>query len=150
LDLDELDVWAKEEFGGEPAPCEVCLLSASTSQGEPSPGEHGHRLTKLAREILDCVIDSALIHLDNGDSDYDLTLEILAERLRKSPAQIAPALERLAEDSLLRVEGSIAQPSRCRLYPTAQALRSLAAFEAMSEAELAGELERLYLTPIVT
>jgi hypothetical protein len=143
LDLDELLAWAHDEFSKEPVSCEAC---APTRLNEPDPllQETHARLTKLGREILDCVIESALIHLDNRDREYALTLSNLAERLGKSPAQISAVLLQLVAEGLLQVEGNIARADHASIYPTATSLRSLATFQTLTDREIEEEMDRLH------
>jgi hypothetical protein len=140
LDLQELVAWAQEEFLAAPVLCEQCA-PLGTAESKESP----RRLTKLGREILDAVIESAVIHLDNGDADYRLTIADLADRLGKSPTQLAAALSHLVDEGLLRTEEDVSDPADRQVYPTALALKSLPSFESTSAEEIAKELDRLRL-----
>jgi hypothetical protein len=143
LSPEELTSWAEEEYGSKPVYCPECGGGEEPAQETNSPASV-HHLTKLDREVLDCVLESAVMHLDNGDEDYDLTLADLAERLGRSPARISGPVLRLIEHKLLESEESDREPSRRRIYPTAAGLRSLSTFEAAPPAALAEELERLH------
>jgi DNA-binding transcriptional ArsR family regulator len=143
-ELEDLIAWAKDEFAAEPILCEQCAPLRTATQTEAAPGESTCRLTKLCRATLDEVIESAVIHLDNGDRDYDVVMADLAKRLGKSPLQISAALSRLAEKGLLEIEGRVSSPANCRIFPTTAALRSLSTFATLSNAEIAEELERLH------
>jgi DNA-binding MarR family transcriptional regulator len=138
LSPEELISWAKEEYGGEPAYCRDCAADESTAQ------EATHHLTKLDREVLNCVLESAVIHLDHGDENYDLTMADLADLLGRSPARINGPVQRLIEQKLLQADDTDSKPSRRRIYPTAAGLRTLSTFEAVSDAALAEELDRLH------
>jgi hypothetical protein len=139
LSPEELISWAEEEYGGEPSYCGDCTAGEERT---PSPAA-AHDLTKLEREVLDCVLDSAVIHLDNGDDDYDLTMAGLADRLGRSVARISGPVRLLIVHNLLETDRDMA-PSRQRIYPTVAGLRSLSTFEAASDAALEKELECLH------
>jgi hypothetical protein len=144
LDWDELAAWASAEYGGQPVTCDQCAAWGTAPGGQRSPEDARRGLTRLGRQVLDCVIDSAVIHLDNGDGAYDLAVSDLADRLGKSPAQIAAPLAQLEGAGLLHFEGDLPASARRRVYPTASALRLLPTFEALSETEIAEELDRLH------
>jgi hypothetical protein len=139
-DSEELVAWAIEEYGAQPEFCPACAPAGAAPRRETLKPAH---LTKLDREVLDCVLESAVIHLDHGDADYELTISELADRLGKSPVRIKAPVLRLIEERLLETDADDLKPRR-RIYPTAAALRSLPAFERMSQEELAAELDRLH------
>jgi hypothetical protein len=144
LDLDELVEWAKGESGGAPVPCGICT-PADDSKSAEQPGDR--HLTKLGKEIVDYVVEAAVIHLDQRDSDYHLTLGHIAAYLDKTAAQISSVLIRLATDGYVRIDQQIEQatalPDDCQVYPTSDAMRTLPAFEKMPEPEVEAELEGL-------
>ena len=147
LDVDQLAAWANDEFGAEPAECERCEPRKVIQAEEVLSAEKHDHLTKLGKEMLDYVIESAVIHLDQGDLDYHLTVGDVAGCVGKTPAQITAALMRLVEDGYLRMEGEVAPGAalspRRKIYPTAAALRTLPAFEKVSDRKIEAELKQL-------
>lgn len=143
LDLTELVAWAREEAGGEPDCCETCRPAADTGGAAPAD----RHLTKLGKEIVDYVVEVAVIHLDRHDSGYEMTVRDVAECVNKTPAQISPALMRLAEDGFLRLERPAPSgkplPAKCKVFPTSDALRMLSTFEKIPEQQVEEELEGL-------
>lgn len=144
LDLDELTTWAKDEAGGDPEFCDNCKPTDAATSVASSGDRH---LTKLGKEIVDYVVEAAVIHLDRRDSDYHLTVGDIAECLEKTPAQISSALIRLATDGYLRVDERVEEATSlsdaCNVLPTSDALRTLPAFEKMPKQEVEAELEGL-------
>jgi hypothetical protein len=148
LDRQELTEWANRECGGEPASCEQCQPQVVVRAEELTPSESGPRpLTKQGGDIVDYVLDVALIHLGQGDAGYNLTVGDLARYLAKTRTQVTPAILRLLEDGYLRMEGEIvtgaALPRQRAVFPTVQAMRILPAFEEMSRQEVEAELARI-------
>lgn len=142
LDLAELSVWAEQESGHAVQDCEDCR---PRNEVAVTNAKHG-RITKLGREILDYVIESAVIYLDNPDSPYNVTVGDVANCLDKSTAQVASAMLRLIQSGHLSLDKSIETESdvrgKHRVFPTPRALKTLPAFESLStnaiERELAG------------
>jgi hypothetical protein len=104
-------------------------------------------LTKQGGDIVDYVLDVALIHLGQGDSAYRLTVGDLSAYLGKSRAQITPTVVRLLEDGYLRMQGEIvpaaALPKQQVVFPALRAMRILPAYEELPAAEIEAELARL-------
>ena len=94
LDMDELLEWAREGSGGHVEHCEICQPSDPASASS-SPDRH---LTKLGKEIVDYIVEAAVIHLDRNDQDYNVTLSDVAKSIHKTPRQVSQSLTRLAED----------------------------------------------------
>jgi hypothetical protein len=144
LDIEELVAWAKKEAGAEPAYCEQC---APTNESVSFVGPHDRHLTKLGKEIVDYVVEIALIHLDQADSEYALSVGDVAKCVDKTPGQITPGLLRLVEDGYLRLQGDVIAgttlPVDYGVYPTEDALRTLPAFKKMSKRKIKAELDIL-------
>jgi hypothetical protein len=148
LDRQELTDWAQRECGREPNSCDqcqphevICAEGLAASDGHPRP------LTKQGGDIVDYVLDVALIYLGQGDRGYHLTVGDLAAYLGKTRAQITPAIVRLLEDGYLRANGELvpgaALPRQQVVFPTVLAMRILPAFENVPEEEIEAELARL-------
>ena len=144
VNVAELVAWAEEESGAEPAYCEQC---EPTDDSVSLIGPHDRRLTKLGKEIVDAVVETAVIHLDHQDSGYTLTVGDVAKYFDKTPGQITQPLLRLIEVGYLRVQGEVmvgeAFPADRQIYPTGDALRTLPAFEQLSKRKIETELEML-------
>jgi hypothetical protein len=148
LDRQELLEWANSECAGGASSCDQCKSAEVIRAEALMPREAGPRpLTKQGGDIIDYVLDVALIHLGQGNGEYDLTVGDLAQYLAKTRAQVSPAIIRLLEDGYLRTEGDIvpgaALPTEQPLFPTARAMRILPAFEKLPEQEIEAELVRL-------
>jgi len=148
LDRQELMEWANSACGGEASSCDECKPVEVIRAEELTPGEAGPRpLTKQGGDIVDYVLDVALIHLGQGDAGYNLTVGDLAKYLAKTRAQVTPAVIRLLEDGYLRTKGEIvpgaALPRQQAVFPTTRAMRILPAFEELPTAEIEAELARL-------
>jgi hypothetical protein len=141
--MDELLAWAETEAEGEPVYCEQCKPK---DEADSQISAHERHLTKLGKDIVDYVVEAAVVCLDQG-VEYDASVGDVAVYLRKTPAQITTALLRLVEDGYLRIEGEFdaqnALPGQRQIYPTADALRTLPAFEQMSVGKVKAELEHL-------
>lgn len=148
LDLEELTDWARAESGAEPVPCGACAPDhAASSEELAAAGSEDAHLTRLGEDIVDYVLEAAVIHLDLEDDGYSLTVGDVADYVDKTPGQVTPALLRLVTDGYLRVEGEVPPgatlESARRVYPTEKALRTLPAFEKLSKRRIRGELKRL-------
>jgi hypothetical protein len=140
--------WASSECCGDASACDQCKPAEVIRAEALVPTEAGPRpLTKQGGDIVDYVLDVALIHLGQGDGGYHVTVGDLAQYLAKTRAQVTPAVIRLLEDGYLRTEGEIvpgAALSRDQaLFPTARAMRILPAFEHLPDLEIEAELSRL-------
>lgn len=143
LDRSELEEWACEEAAVLLADCESCVPQNEAAQ---SDADQIH-LSKLAREILEYVLDAALIHLDEETPAYHLTVGDIAACFAKSPAQISPALHRLIDGGLVSVEGKIGPdsplPPKRVAVPTIAAMKTLLAFQCESDSIIEQELAKL-------
>lgn len=144
LDLDELRAWALEETGAGASPCDECLPEHELS-GEDSGEIH---LTKLGADILDYILDAALIHLEHEHPPYRLTVSDISACFAKTPGQLSPVLHRLMADGLLTIDGKPGDagpiPVKRIVWPTIRALRTLQAFQAESDETIQTELAKLH------
>jgi hypothetical protein len=143
-DLQQLAKWAEQESGQEISYCDECQPQTKTRSHRPvDPGQ----LTKLQKEIMDYVLEIAVIHLDNPEQTYELTVGNVAECLNKTTGQITGALLRLIQGSLLRLDQTVVGKadirSPLRVFPTSQALKKEPAFKKLSEREIKAELAGL-------
>ncbi len=144
LDRGKLVAWVTGQGAGEPVWCRECLVSSDTDEepGRPRP------ITKLGRQILDFVVEVAVIHLDKRDFDYRLTVDDVAHSQDKTVGQIAQALLRLVQSGYLNLDGpgeprsAPLRPDQ-RVFPTASALQNLPAFENQPAADIHRELQLL-------
>ena len=143
LGLDDLFAWACDESGGDPECCEVC--HPTVRDASPPSGER--HLTKLGKEIVDYVVEAAVIHLDRHDMGYHLSVGDVAQYLDKTPRQVSSGLIRLADDGFLRLSDYPGKDKTladdCRVLPTSDALRMLPAFSKMSQHAIDVELDSL-------
>lgn len=142
LDRTELVGWAADQTN-QPNSCQDC----QPFNDAVSSAAHGSAPSKLGREVLDYVLDAAVIHLEHEHPPYRLTIGDIAACFAKTPGQLRPALSRLIDDGFLVVAGKstpakLLSPQRIVL-PTMQALRTLEAFQADSDATLQAELSKL-------
>lgn len=144
LDWAELASWAIVESSVDP---ETCVLCKPADEAAPVSMQGDRHLTKLGKDIVDYVVEAAVIHLDLHDSGYDVTVDDIANCLGKTPGQISPALMRLADDGYVRIGGKAdsgaSSPVDSNVFPTADALRMLPAFEKMADGEVEAELDSL-------
>lgn len=142
---DELQVWAIEETGTAAALCAECQPLSDVATIEHSP----EQLTKLAAEILDYVLESATIHLENEYPPYRLRVGDIAACFAKTPGQLAAAFQQLTCAGWLEIVGPLksAHPKpQQKVLPTTAALRTLAAYRETSDTELLTELHKLRVT----
>jgi hypothetical protein len=144
LDAHELAAWAFEQTGGDLVACSEC----QPDHEEPLTAENHakHALTRLGKEIVSYVLDLAVMYLDGEERHYGPSVEAIAVYLDKTPKQIMPALGRLIEEGHLEYGSpgtDDTPPATSIIYPTARALRTIPAFDAMSKRALAAELESL-------
>jgi AraC-like DNA-binding protein len=126
------------EYRSEPAACSTCAIAAS-------PHEHQH-LTRLGRDILDYVLDVAIIHLEPDARPYHLTLADVAQCLRKTPRQLRATFDRLVEEGYLTIGPSPGRDSLDRrpIHPTAAALRTLEYFATCDAQSVEADIARLH------
>jgi hypothetical protein len=147
LEIQPLFEWAMAETGRSPAACLDCHPLAEVPEHRESLASQ--RLTRLGENIVNYVLEVAVICLGRENGPYRLTVEEIAECLSKSTGQIASPLGRLVQQGYLTVEPTrsngqrLSLAGRARVYPTPQALRTLPAFAAQSEEELRGEIGKL-------
>jgi hypothetical protein len=144
VNLDELRTWAVEESGSGAAACENCRPEHEF----PSEGSKEVHLTKLGADILDYVLDAALIHLDHEQPPYRLTVSDIAACFGKTPGQLSSALHRLIDDGLITVDGRLSPavpiPFKRMVWPTIRAFRTLQAFQVESDETIQSELAKLH------
>jgi hypothetical protein len=137
----ELEQWALEETAAGPAYCTGCCPESEAT------AEQAVHLSKLASEILEYILEAALIHFEVEQPPYRLTIGDIAACFAKTPGQIGPAVRQLVDDGLIVVEGAAASTANLRpnrvVLPTARALRTLEAFREASDGELDVELAKL-------
>lgn len=143
-DAAELAAWALEQTGGGLVACSEC----QPDREESATAEHQakHALTRLGREILSYVLDLAVMYLDGEERHYHPNIEGIAVYLAKSTGQIKPALRRLIEEGYLDCDPPVTNggpPATSIIYPTARALRTIPAFDAMPQSAVAAELDSL-------
>ncbi|HET6881610.1 MAG TPA: hypothetical protein VFI31_15710 [Pirellulales bacterium] len=140
LDIDELKAWALEQAHVEPQWCQSCLAENSTC-------DRPLHLSHLDKEVLSFVLEVATLHLDDRDATYLLTVGKAAKCLAKTPGQLAASLERLAIQGMLELVGTRkpgeATSPDCRLLPTVAAMKTLPAFQSLSDEQIAAELAAL-------
>ena len=144
LDAAELAAWALEQTGGSLTACSNCL----PDQEESPTTEHQakHALTRLGKDILSYVLDLAVMYLDGEERHYRPRVQGIAAYLDKTPRQILPALGRLIEEGYLECDppaNNGTPPATSIIFPTALALRTIPAFDAMPKKVLVAELENL-------
>jgi hypothetical protein len=143
LDRAELEAWAVEATGGSPEHCPKCDLEGNAAAG----GESQVHLSKLASDILEYVLEAALIHFEIEHPPYHLTVGDIAACFGKTPGQISPALHRLLEGGFVTVQGHVATaaaiPPKRVVLPTVTALRTLESLQPESDSTLQDELAKL-------
>lgn len=143
LDVDELQSWALEQTGKVAIDCEQCQPSKKSADDSPPP----IHITKLAAQVLDYILESAAIHLDNEPLPYRLTVGDVAACFAKTPGQLAATLSQLTEGGWIEVAGKSPKNAafgiRQAVFPTVATLRTLPAFHETSDVELAHELNKL-------
>ena len=144
LDAAELAAWGFEQTGGGLVACSEC----QPDHEETATTEHQpiHALTRLGRDILSYILDLAVMYLDGEERHYHPKIEGIAVYLAKSTGQIMPALHRLIEEGYLECEPPATNggaPATSIIYPTARALRTIPAFDAMAASAIAAELQSL-------
>jgi hypothetical protein len=146
IDEGELNAWSREQTATEPGCCSVCRPHEEPRQ-QAADANTPPRLTRLAREILNFVLEVAVIHLENSQPTYRLTVADVANCFSKTPAQVTRPILQLWNHRMVTVSGRIV-PGRPleadgAIYPTTRALRTLPAFAEEAEANLDGELRKL-------
>jgi hypothetical protein len=139
----ELEAWAVEETAKSPDHCPTC-----EPNNELAASADGHiHLSKLASDILEYVLEAALIHFEIAIPPYHLTVADIAACFAKTPGQISPALHHLLEAGFITVQGHViaagALPTKRVVLPTATAIRTLEAFQTASDSTIQQELAKL-------
>jgi hypothetical protein len=113
----------------------------------PNSNVHRPRLTRFATDILDYVLEAAVMHFDEETPPYHLTVAMIADCMGKSLAQVSPALRRLSDDGYLEcaVRSAASKSIRPRsiVYPTILAFRTHCEWEDQTDAELSAELAKI-------
>ena len=147
VEVDQLLDWVRDEINGEPQSCEQCEPLHDGCLAGKCKDDDAQHLTRLGGDIVSYIVEVAVIHLDN-DTPYRLSVVDVASYLRKSPAQINAAVLRVIEDSFVSTNENLQLNTplsdELMLYPTAEALRTVPAFAAMSEVEIAAEVSKLH------
>lgn len=136
----ELLQWAKRETGKEPLPCEICSPLTSAATDILQPGEGRPSFPRLTKEILEYVLDTAIINLDDGDTKYRVTAGEVARDLNKTIGQISAGVFRLQDAGLFQVVNQRGSPKLSEsslIYPTVLALQTLPIFKGESSQQLA-------------
>jgi hypothetical protein len=143
LDRSELEVWAAEETGASSERCPKC----DPERQESTSAEAQTHLSKLPSEVLEYILEAALIHFEIERPPYHLTVADIAACFGKTPGQISPVLHRLLEAGFVTIQGHVtpaaAIPPKRVVLPTVAAIRTLEAFQAESDSTIQGELAKL-------
>ena len=85
LDRNQLETWAQQEAGHAVVPCQHCLSKEDATAPSPEPVH----ITRLGRELLDCLLETAVVHLDNQELDYRFSVGDMADyaRLKRKEGQ---------------------------------------------------------------
>lgn len=146
LDQQELETWVTDEIGANLRYCESCR----PDDDHPVSDARQAHATKLGRNVLDYVLEAALIHMEHGYAAYRLTVTDIADCLGKTPGQISNVLHQLIDDGLLAVsekfEGARSIPPKRIVLPTMLAMRTLEAFHSDSDCAIQNELAKLGAT----
>jgi hypothetical protein len=140
LERSQLTAWCASEYDTEPTPCPTC----SAVEAPPE----SHHLTRLGRDVLDFVLDVAVIHLEPDARPYHLTVADVAQCLRKTSRQLSATFQRLIEEGYLTIGPSPGrsprQGDRRHIHPTAMALRTLEYYAACDPRSVEAEIARLH------
>lgn len=142
-DREDLEAWADDEGARSMELCPTCR----PKEDNPTQAVGEVHLTRLGSDILDFVLDAAVIHLEHEHPPYRLTVSEIAACFGKTAGQLQPVLHRLLDAGFIFVPGVIdssttLSPKRIVL-PTKQALQTLEAFQAESDEAIATELAKL-------
>jgi hypothetical protein len=140
---EELEAWANEETQQNPVACPDCR----PDQDEPADSLGQVHLTKLGRDILDYVLDAALIHFEDAEPPYRLTVSDIAACMGKTPGQITPVLHTMIEDRVLTVHGKDSADTAIRprqiVLPTIKGIKTLSTFANEPDESIAAALDNL-------
>lgn len=129
LSREELQTWGEAETEKPVAECPEC----HSPREALAPPEHEH-LTRLEREILEYIVESAAIHLEWPDGPpYRLTVADIGACMAKTPGQLRAALTHLQEQGWILPAGKSTKhepfPPRRLILPTVDAVRQTPGFE---------------------
>ena len=144
LNVADLLSWALEQTGGGLIACSEC--QPDHEESVPTAHQAKHALTRLGRDILSYVLDWAVMYLDGEETHFHATVENAGLNLDKTVPQVMPVIHRLIDEGYLecdRPPGQTSLAATAITYPSAEALRMIPAFGAMSEEDLGTELNRL-------
>jgi hypothetical protein len=135
LQPEELASWASG-WKQDPGICPECRpLDAAAAE----PAEI--HLSKLGREILEYVLEAAVIHFDEESLPYRLCAGDIADCFGSTVGHLSPAFRRLFEEGMLTTTGSTKHLTpRKKIFPTVLALQGLPELAGSSEAELQDQL----------
>jgi hypothetical protein len=132
-----------EEIGATPDHCAQCDPTNDTLASSEVP----IHLSKLASDILEYILEAALIHFEIERPPYHLTVADIAACFAKTPGQISPALHRLLDAGFVTIQGHINPaaviPPKRVVLPTVAAIRTLEAFRSESDSTIQNELAKL-------
>lgn len=134
----ELAAWCASHFAAEPTHCRHCR-----GETHPAAATEVGRLSRLARDVLDYVLDVAVIHMEPDAKPYALTIDDVARCLRKTSGQLAHALARLKKAELVEIEELSRQAESHVIRATAKGLRMLPYFADADAAHIESELRKL-------
>jgi len=144
LDAAELASWSQEQTGGGLTACPLCRPEEEDC---PNAEQHAkNALTRLGRDALSYVLDLAVMYLDGEETYFRPTLKDVAGYLDKTVPQVVPAIQRLIDERYLERDqtgNAISLAATTVVFPSAKSLRTIPAFDAMSEENLGTELAQL-------
>jgi len=143
IDHEALVAFAREVLAQEHQGCAQCspdeALATSTSV-KP-------HLTHLSGLIVDYVLDAAMIHLDDENRAYQLSIDMIAKCMGKSVGQLSATMSRLFADGYLEAEGPTngkgKHAAQQLVFPTALALKTLPYYSELSDELLQVDLAKL-------
>jgi DNA-binding MarR family transcriptional regulator len=139
LDMNELTAWSIEQSQGEPTLCPECHPAEDPAM-DPENGTH---LTKLTHEILSFVLEIATNHMDDSELPYRLDVSMIARCYNKTPGQLQPVLKTLLSDGLITLSGKLEDATRCLIFPTEQAIRTLPEYASQTHDQIQAGLRKL-------
>lgn len=139
----ELEDWAMEQNVSVKI-CDQCRPGDAAAVDETSPAH----LTKLAHDVLDYVLEAALIHFEHDHPPYRLCIGDIAACFAKTPGQLRATLSQLLTEGLIVSHGGPAKGDplgpKVLVFPTIAALRREEALRDESEEDLQSELQKLH------
>lgn len=139
--VEELQQWSAQE-NQVPAVCDSCRPQESVSD-DPGPST----LSKLARDVLDYIVEAALIHFEHEHPPYRLTVGDIAACFGKTPRQLSASLWQLIDHGLISVEQRVRHSEvpnvKTVVFPTLAGLRTQATLAQETDAALCDQLSKL-------